>query len=565
MARLIRMDRTGHTTLAEWTAEDDAAFATAVRGVPRAAGARLHRHGAGRAGQGHARARASARGRPGDHAPADRRRLGGAPARPFPSSPRFRGASPTDARWLRRWGRIWHAWTLLYTVPFIAAGGGDDLARAARRAGGARRARARLDHPRAVRVPGRDRRAAEGPRATRPRRAGRAGPARRPARPRRARAPARDRAGARARRAGRLARRRGRRAARDARRPARALLLRARRPTASCRRPTASPTCCSRCARTRRASPRWRTTPSPARPGACAGACPRAMRPALDAARRARRARRVASRPWPYDVVIAGGGFGGLYAARRLERRLPRHSARITARLRRELPALHAAAAGRGGGLARAAPRGRAAARGARVGGPPARPRDRRRPRPCNELHVAPSTAATRRSTTTSWSSRSGRSRGCCRCPGLAEHGARLQDARRRDRAAQPRAAQPRDRRVAARRRGPARVPDLRVRRRRLRGRGGHRRAAGLRGRRDRPLPALPRWSARASILVEARDRIMPEIPASLAEFATRELRAARHGDPHRHDASSAMDETQRRALDRRARPDAARCAGPPA
>lgn len=29
--------------------------------------------------------------------------------------------APTDARWLRRWQRIWHAWTLLYTVPFIAA------------------------------------------------------------------------------------------------------------------------------------------------------------------------------------------------------------------------------------------------------------------------------------------------------------------------------------------------------------------------------------------------------------------------------------------------------------
>ena len=29
-------------------------------------------------------------------------------------------------------------------------------------------------------------------------------------------------------------------------------------------------------------------------------------------------------------VVIAGGGFGGLYAARRLERRLPRHSVRVT-------------------------------------------------------------------------------------------------------------------------------------------------------------------------------------------------------------------------------------------
>jgi hypothetical protein len=31
MSRLIRMDGTGHTTLAEWTAQDDAAFAAAVR------------------------------------------------------------------------------------------------------------------------------------------------------------------------------------------------------------------------------------------------------------------------------------------------------------------------------------------------------------------------------------------------------------------------------------------------------------------------------------------------------------------------------------------------------
>jgi hypothetical protein len=30
MARLIRMDGTGHTTLAEWTAADDAAFEAAV-------------------------------------------------------------------------------------------------------------------------------------------------------------------------------------------------------------------------------------------------------------------------------------------------------------------------------------------------------------------------------------------------------------------------------------------------------------------------------------------------------------------------------------------------------
>ena len=28
----------------------------------------------------------------------------------------------TDARWLRRWQKLWHAWTLLYTIPFLAAG-----------------------------------------------------------------------------------------------------------------------------------------------------------------------------------------------------------------------------------------------------------------------------------------------------------------------------------------------------------------------------------------------------------------------------------------------------------
>ena len=31
MGRLIRMDGTGHTTLAEWTEQDDAAFAVAAR------------------------------------------------------------------------------------------------------------------------------------------------------------------------------------------------------------------------------------------------------------------------------------------------------------------------------------------------------------------------------------------------------------------------------------------------------------------------------------------------------------------------------------------------------
>jgi NADH dehydrogenase len=31
-----------------------------------------------------------------------------------------------------------------------------------------------------------------------------------------------------------------------------------------------------------------------------------------------------------WRVVIAGGGFGGMYAAQRLERVLPRHSAQVT-------------------------------------------------------------------------------------------------------------------------------------------------------------------------------------------------------------------------------------------
>jgi hypothetical protein len=30
--------------------------------------------------------------------------------------------SRTDDRWLRRYGRLWHAWTVLYTVPFATAG-----------------------------------------------------------------------------------------------------------------------------------------------------------------------------------------------------------------------------------------------------------------------------------------------------------------------------------------------------------------------------------------------------------------------------------------------------------
>ena len=237
---------------------------------------------------------ASFRGmRTSDPAPPHRRRLVAA-ARPFPSSPRSRGGSATDARWLRRWGRIWHAWTLLYTVPFIAAGVGlivlEPLAAPVALAA----LRARLDHPRAVRLPGGERGAAEGP-AQRGGRAGGAGPARRPARPRRARASARDRPRAGARRAGRLA---------AWARPARC----------SCR-PAAGASTASAWRATERELPPsdriahlllalrvdeegFATVANHAFAGApwrVGGGCPRRMRPALDAARLAAR---VASRPW---------------------------------------------------------------------------------------------------------------------------------------------------------------------------------------------------------------------------------------------------------------------------
>ena len=61
-----------------------------------------------------------------------------------------------------------------------------------------------------------------------------------------------------------------------------------------------------------------------------------------------------------WHVVIAGGGFGGFYAARALERAMPAAEHADHARQRRQLHALHAAAARRRGGHARAAPRRRA-------------------------------------------------------------------------------------------------------------------------------------------------------------------------------------------------------------
>ena len=65
-------------------------------------------------------------------------------------------------------------------------------------------------------------------------------------------------------------------------------------------------------------------------------------------------------------------------------------------------------------------------------------------------------------------------------------------------------------------------------------------------------------------ILVEALDQIMPEIPTSLAEFASRELRGARHRAAHRAPASSAWTSARRRSRPA-SRCPRARSAGRPA
>ena len=116
---------------------------------------------------------------------------------------------------------------------------------------------------------------------------------------------------------------------------------------------------------------------------------PAAMRPALDQARRMTSARsRLAG---CFRASLAGRGIRGCDRRRRIRRALrgAPPGAQVAApqradrpRHRRELHALHAAAARRGLGVARAAPRGGAAPRGARVDRHPARQGHRRGSRP---------------------------------------------------------------------------------------------------------------------------------------------------------------------------------------
>ena len=190
-----------------------------------------------------------------------------------------------------------------------------------------------------------------------------------------------------------------------------------------------------------------------------------------------------------WNVVIAGGGFGGAAAARELERAMPRQSARLVlvneTNFALYTPFLPEAAAGtleprhvvtplrdilkrtylRLGSIVGHDPEaqdGRAAGQVRRDG----------------DAALRPAAALARLGLAGAAGARAGRARG------------RLQEPRRRDLPAQPRR---RDARGSQRDRGPGAArpaADLRLRRRRLRRPGGAGRAAGLRRRRDGELPA---------------------------------------------------------------------------
>ena len=192
-----------------------------------------------------------------------------------------------------------------------------------------------------------------------------------------------------------------------------------------------------------------------------------------------------------WNVVIAGGGFGGAAAARELERVLPKQSARLLMANETQLRPLHAVPAGGRGRDAGAAARGDAAAGHPQADLPAARLDRRPRPggedrraagqiRPDRDAALRPAAAQPRLGLAGAADPRPLRARG------------RLQVARRRDLPAQPRGrdagGSQRDRRPGP----PRRTAHLRLRRRRLRRPRGAGRAAGLRRRRDGPLPARP-------------------------------------------------------------------------
>ncbi len=116
MARLVRMDHTGHTTLAEWTSADPAAVeaaAAALRAELDAGYYAVINHGEGHAEQ--VRELAGGRGAR-DPPPPDRRRVSAAS---LPERASVSWRAPMDERRLRMYARSWTATTLFHTVPMV--------------------------------------------------------------------------------------------------------------------------------------------------------------------------------------------------------------------------------------------------------------------------------------------------------------------------------------------------------------------------------------------------------------------------------------------------------------
>ena len=225
-----------------------------------------------------------------------------------------------------------------------------------------------------------------------------------------------------------------------------------------------------------------------------------------------------------WDIVIAGGGFGGYYAARTLEKHAAAAQRARHAGQRRELPALHAAAAGRGGRDAGAAPRRRAAARAAEDAptcGSAASPAPSRSATRCivDSLDGRRARAALRPADRRA---RLDLAHAADPRPGRARD--RLQDAAGGDRAAQPRAVALE---IAET------VHDAETRAEYLTfvfvGAG----YAGLEGLAELQdfvtdvIDLYPRCRVQGMrwMLVEAKERVMPEVAPTLAAFAERELR----------------------------------------
>ena len=268
----------------------------------------------------------------------------------------------------------------------------------------------------------------------------------------------------------------------------------------SSRRASGSPAATSSTARCSRVSSS-RSASAPGRLGGIDGPLPRRLgrpprrrgdrRAGLPGRAGSARRPRVALRAMAWNIVIAGGGFGGLYAARTLEKVLAPHAARITlvndVNFMLYTPLLPGAAAGTLEPRHVVVPlREKLKRTDLRIGSVTGADPDKR------EL-LGPHARGPRwrRCPTTSSIVAIGSVSRTLPIPGLSEHGDRLQDAVRGDRAAQLHRRQPRARRDA-RHRGRARaLPLLRLRRRGLRRGRGAGRAPGLHGGGDRALPAL--------------------------------------------------------------------------